>query len=107
MPKSELLSAILSSYTTETSPDTETANTVERFCAYAADWLSQNNVVGLGRAAAGVTLRFGDGRELSLFGLSDAQQGNQPALSITGNSGSARPGVVQMTDSSQSITGNH
>jgi hypothetical protein len=102
------LSAILSSYTAETNPDTETANTVERFCVYAADWLSQNNVVGLGRAAAGVTLRFGDGRELSLFGLSDiAQQGNQPALSITGNSGSARPGVVQMTDSSQSITGNY
>lgn len=108
MPKSEVLTEILNSYKAETNPDETAVNAIENFCVYAADWLAKNNVVGLGRAASGMALRFGDGREFSLFDLSDSiSPSNQPAISITGNAGAARPGVVQMTDSSHSITGNH
>jgi hypothetical protein len=105
MLKSELLTAILNNYTAATALNDDTRLAVEQFCTYAADWLKQNNVVGMGRAAAGLSLRFGDGRELSLFDLSDIiAPSNQPAVSITGNIGGARPGVVAMTDSSFPIT---
>lgn len=89
MPKSEILTQILSDYK-EAHPELVGVEGLEAFCVYAAGWFSANNVVGLGCTTDGMALRFGDGREMVFFvgAGSNVPPEAVSAFSITGNSGS-------------------
>lgn len=86
MRESEVLKQILTDYIAQ-NPDAD-KNPLDSFCAYAGDWLSTHNIVGLGMTASGMALRFGDGREMTFFVSSDMPTtAVTPPISVTGNNG--------------------
>lgn len=105
MLKSDLLTAILNDYTALGAEEQHQRGLLEKFCAYATDWLQEKGLVGVGHSISGVSFRFTDGQELSVIEVGGAQP-NAPAMSITGMTAApARPGVTTAVDSSFAITG--
>jgi hypothetical protein len=88
MPERDVLSKIGADYLAAT-PDASPEK-VHAFCAYAAKWLLDRGVVGLGHTDSGMALRFADGNELMLFSrdLSAELPAAKGVLGITGNSAS-------------------
>lgn len=108
MPKSELLSQILSDYlAADPSRPAYDAASATVFCDYAVEWLSRTPPIGVGHSVASLTLRFADGRELVLFDADEnALPPPAPSMSITGTSGDrVRVGVQSARDLSLPITG--
>jgi len=83
MPESTLLKQILSDYCAQSDEQSDQQGLLEKFCDYAANWLVANGCLGVGYAASGLTLRFSDGRELSLFSDGRAAADQPAAVSIT------------------------
>lgn len=74
MAKSELLEKIRDDFLSGTRPEEkEKRAEITAFCAFAADWLAEKGIQGVGMQAAGLALRFADG---SQFGL--VEQSPQP-----------------------------
>jgi hypothetical protein len=105
MPESALLKQILSDYCASNEEYRFQEAMLADFCKYAAQWFIDNSCVGVGHGATGMTLRFADGRELSLFAAPDLAPAQQQAISIS----TSKDKLVTktMADSSQSfgITG--
>lgn len=83
MPESALLMQIVSDYCASNEEYRGQRGALDAFVKYAAQWLVDNGCLGMGHAATGLTLRFADGRELSLFSLPDAYPVQQPAVPIS------------------------
>lgn len=54
------------------------------FCAYAEKWFAESNIVGVGVAQDGVSLRLGDGRETQLFVVTATPFPQTQAVCVTG-----------------------
>jgi len=87
MPGKDVLSKIGEDYIAAT-PDA-TPEKVSAFCAYAAKWLLDRGVVGLGHTDNGMALRFADGEELMLFSrnVPELLPAARGVYSITGEAG--------------------
>lgn len=83
MPESALLMQIITDYCASNEERHFQQGMLEAFAQYAAKWLVDAGCLGMGHAATGLTLRFADGRELSLFSLPDAAPVQQPAVAIS------------------------
>lgn len=83
MPESGLLTQILSDYCAANGLDLESNPRLSEFCSYAAAWLVDNSCLGLGHSPTGLSLRFADGRELSLFSAESAAALAAPAVAIS------------------------
>jgi hypothetical protein len=85
MPEKNVLSKIGADYL-EANPEAS-AEKVQLFCEYAAKWLLDRGVVGLGHTDNGMALRFADGEELMLFSrdVSAELPAAKGVMSITGN----------------------
>lgn len=104
MPKSELLTTILSDYK-KTSGDEQQA-VIEKFCDFFCSWLGEKNPVGFGHAFNnGIIIKFADNSELSLFAPDNPVPESLPYFNITGNNGgSVRAASSNGVDTSVSIT---
>ncbi|NBT59655.1 hypothetical protein EBT16_12810 [bacterium] len=83
MPESTLLKQILSDYCALNEEHKFQEGILANFCKYAAQWLVDSSCLGLGHAPTGLSLRFADGRELSLFSVPESPLANAPAVSIS------------------------
>lgn len=105
--KSELLNQILTEYLDSGSRTDEIVSAVVDFCNYVDAWLLSHKPVGVSPAAdagSGVTVRFSDGTNLSLFPSEhEAAPNGGVAVSITGNSGGSVRGAGAMADTSVPI----
>lgn len=88
MPANDVLSKICADYTAA-NPEVDVAP-AQLFCAYAAKWLLDRGVVGLGHTDNGMALRFADGEELPLFAREIPAElpAARGVFNITGNAGS-------------------
>lgn len=77
---------------------------LQDFSSYAKTWLVEKGVIGVAQTANGFALRFRDGTEQILFSSNYQTVADQPAVAISGGSGSARP-ATPMADTSFRITG--
>lgn len=102
MPESALLKQILSDYCAQSDEQRAQQGLLEKFCDYVANWLVDSGCLGVGYAASGLTLRFADGRELSLFTDEKSAPTQQPAIAIT----STKEKLVTQTfaDRTQSVS---
>jgi hypothetical protein len=105
--KSELLNQILTDYLAADSHDAEKVAAVTDFCNFVDAWFLEHKPVGVSPATdsgSGVTVRFSDGANLSLFPAEhDAVPHGGIAVSITGNSGGSVRGAGGMVDNSVPI----
>lgn len=101
MPENALLTQILNDYLASDEARKSHADALTEFCVYASNWLTNNNCIGVGRGATGVTLLFSDGRALSLFGSPEKSLADQPAVPIS----TAKDKLVTKTvgDSGQAV----
>lgn len=100
-PESALLMQIVSDYCALNDEHKFQQGILEAFCKYAANWMVENGCNGMGHAATGLTLRFADGRELSLFSVPESGPAAQPAVSISGNS--QKLVVATVADKTQAV----
>lgn len=105
MPESALLMQIVSDYCASNEEYRFQQAMLEEFGRYAAKWLVDNGCLGLGHAATGLTLRFADGRELSLFSLPDTGVAQQPAVSISGTKDKLATKTMADKNTAVQITG--
>lgn len=105
MPESALLTQIVNDYCAVNEENHFQRGILEAFGRYAAHWLVDNGCLGLGHAAAGLTLRFADGRELSLFSVPEKLSAQQSAVAIGGTQDKLVPKTVADKNSSIQITG--
>ncbi len=63
MAKSELIEKIRDAFVAAHPTETN----LQLFCNFAAQWLADRGVVGVGHAASGLSLRLSDGEEISLI----------------------------------------
>ncbi len=88
MQKSELLNKIRTEYLSA-HPEADVAP-VDKFCDFAAQWLSTSGIVGVAIAASGLSLRTTDGGQISLYDAVDTGPTvNTPSVSIGGMTASA------------------
>lgn len=88
MPESALLTQIRNDYCAQLADKSPCRQAVDRdliemFCKYAANWLVEKGCLGVGYAASGLTLRFADGRELSLFEAAPVAPETPTAVAIS------------------------
>lgn len=103
MAKSELLEKILEDFLAQ--DNSGTGKFVKIFCEFAADWLAEQGVVGVGYAASGLALRMADGREIGLVQVEPQQDSAQtPAVSISTVKATPR-GITLGETGSHHITG--
>lgn len=105
--KSELLNQILTDYLKIGGHEDVAIEAVVDFCNYVDAWFMEHKPVGVAPASsagAGVTVRFSDGVNLSLF-PSDHENAayGSVAVGITGNVGGGVRGAGGMTDTSVPI----
>lgn len=105
MPESALLTQILNDYCASDEERRFQQGILEAFCKYAATWLVDKGCLGLGHAATGLTLRFADGQELSLFSLPETSPAQQPAVSISGTKEKLVTKTMADTNPAMPITG--
>lgn len=107
MEKNEVLAQILDAYVADVGPSPDILAALTQFCGYADTWFSQNNVVGVGQSAEGVSLRFSDGQERVLFAAAatNIPDAVTPAINITGSSAGGVRNATPMADTSLNITG--
>lgn len=104
MVKSELLDAIREDFLTA-HPDSGQSD-VAMFCAFAADWLANAGILGVGHTANGLALRMRDGSEKLLVTLETAlDAADTPAVGIGTGGTSARQGIGGGEAPSVRITG--
>lgn len=103
MQENEIFAQILSDFAAKT-PEVEVAPILKDFCTYARTWFQDKGVIGVAQTANGFALRFRDGSEQILFASNYSTVADQPAVSISGGSGSSRPSAP-MADTSFRITG--
>lgn len=101
MPESALLTQIISDYCASNEEYRFQQAMLEEFGRYAAKWLVDNGCLGMGHAATGLTLRFADGRELSLFSVPETGPAQQPAVPIS--STKDKLVVTTVTDKSAAV----
>lgn len=105
--KSELLNQILTDYLAAGEHGDEKIAAVVDFCNYVDAWFLSHKPVGVSPATdsgSGVTVRFSDGNNLSLFPAEhDAVPNGGIAVSITGHTGGSVRGAGGMTDNSVPI----
>lgn len=103
MAKSELLEKIRDEFLE--SCGMAEAYTLDDFCVFAAKWLAEKGVVGVGYAASGLSLRFTDGTEIGLIAQAPPQVSAQtPAVAISTVKVTPR-GAILGDSPSQPITG--
>lgn len=105
--KSELLNQILTEYLDMGGHNDEKISGVVDFCNYVDAWLLSHKPVGVSPAAdagSGITVRFSDGTNLSLFPSDHEVRPNGGiAVAITGNSGGGVRGAGGIVDNSVPI----
>lgn len=105
MAKSELLEKICEAFLEQANPVDDAAADIKVFCEFAADWLAEQGVVGVGYAASGLALRTADGREIGLVQAEQQQDSAQtPAVSISTIKATPR-GITLGETGSHHITG--
>lgn len=67
MAKSELIDKIREAFLSANNPIDGVVVEIDMFCEFAANWLAEKGVVGVGHAASGLALRFADGSEIGLI----------------------------------------
>lgn len=88
MQKSELMTKIRAEYLAA-NPAADTAP-IDKFCDFAAQWLSTSGIVGVAIAASGLSLRTTDGGQISLYdGAPTGPTVDTPSVSIGGMTASA------------------
>lgn len=107
MAESALLNQIVTDYCAQSDEQQFQKGILDNFCQYAAKWLLEKGCVGLGQASSGMTLRFSDGRELSLFSLPESVAVEQPAISISGTKDKLVTKTMADTNPAVQITGRH
>lgn len=60
------------------------SSVVDLFCDFAADWLHQKGLVGLGHSSDGMALRFSNGDEQTLLRRTNVNS-DLPSVQLTGN----------------------
>lgn len=92
MPKSELMTKILNDYVAANPHVNEML--LGQFCDYAAKWLADCGLVGLGIAASGMRLRTSTGDEITLYESDDqtAADSTGQAVAIGGTAASVNAG---------------
>jgi hypothetical protein len=105
MPESEIFDQIRNDYVVAENADDTVADTLKKFCEYAKTWFAKNGIIGVGQTSQGFAFRFQDGTERVLFSPNQRTVADQPAMSISGNSGGPVRMVAPMTDTSFKITG--
>lgn len=107
MPENELLKQILDAYCDTRDLTSDQKAACDSFYAYAAQWIADSGIVGVGQTADGISLRFKDGEERLFFTAVCANVAPvaDGAVSITGNSGGSVRGGGPVGDSSVKITG--
>lgn len=103
MPENEIFAQMLNDFAAA-NPAAADTPILKDFCAYAKNWLLEKGVIGVAQTANGFALRMRDGSEHILFSANYQTVADQPAFSISGGSGSARP-AAPMADTSFRITG--
>lgn len=78
----ETMKMILSSYLVA-NPAAD-RDLLTNFCAYAEKWFADSNIIGVGVAQDGVSLRLGDGTETQLFVVTTTPFPQTPAVCVTG-----------------------
>lgn len=87
MAKSAVLDEILSDYCTKSDEHKFQEGILRAFCDFAAGWLAQKGIIGVGHTAEGLALRFGDGTERVLLSTEFVPQTNTPSYQVTGVGG--------------------
>jgi len=92
MPKSELMTKILTDYMVS-HPAADQA-VLAHFCDYAGTWLAGRGIIGLGLAASGLSLRTTTGDEIALYTADSpvAADSTGQAVNISGNNGGVNAG---------------
>lgn len=75
---------MLADYVAETGQPAHPA--VSAFCVYAAAWLKNAGVIGMGHSPTGFSLRLRDGSEILLADAPELYSTPSAAVSITGTS---------------------
>lgn len=79
MAKSELLEKIRDAFLAGTYPEEKQKQAqITAFCDFAANWLAEKGVQGVGMQSSGLALRFADGSQLGLV-----EQGRQMSWTDT------------------------
>jgi hypothetical protein len=107
MQENELLKQILDAYCDARDLTPEQKSACDSFYAYAAQWIADSGVVGVGQTSDGIALRFKNGDERVFFTAVGAgiPVVENNAVSITGNSGGSVRGSAPIADASVNITG--
>lgn len=105
MPKSELLTQILSDYCASIAVSSSAAAELQQFCDFAANWLVEKGCAGLGHAATGLTLRFADGAMFSLFSADDVPGVQFLPVAISGTKEKLQVKAADTANPSVNITG--
>lgn len=91
MAKSELIEKIRDAFVAQYPAETN----LQLFCNFAAQWLADKGVVGVGHAASGLSLRMADGDEISLISGDAANSSAQTyPVNITTVKASPRGGIL-------------
>ena len=91
MAKSELIEKIRDAFVAVHPTETN----LQLFCNFAAQWLADKGVVGVGHAASGLSLRLADGEEISLLSNDGASNSAQTyPVNITTVKASPRGGIL-------------
>lgn len=83
MEKLDLLKKVLTDYCAQNEEYRFQEGLLAAFCDYAAKWLRENGVIGIGHTAEGLSLRMANGAEYMLF-QPESSVNVTPPVSITG-----------------------